>query len=229
MAIHALQHLAREPAPRHLTPARARSGTVSGVCFDRRQPLQLTLTARQNDRAYSQQAARPSQSRSARSGPLWRRMVAVCRLRAHGDVYRSMCLGTNSITLLIHHPLTSTALYLGRRCATPIHPSTTSHSRNAEIDEAGGEFNADYAHAQRCRDDIIHFVRECLDLPPYRSVDTAFRPILETSRDVWERLRGDMTLRKHTLRSAEQTLTKMHRRATQPRQRSADLFGNGGV
>ncbi|KAJ5060111.1 isoprenoid synthase domain-containing protein [Bipolaris maydis] len=65
---------------------------------------------------------------------------------------------------------------------------------DAEIDEAEGEFNSDYEHAQRCREDIIHFVRELLDLPPYRKVNTSFRPILETSRDVWQRLRKDMTL-----------------------------------
>lgn len=64
-----------------------------------------------------------------------------------------------------------------------------------EIDEAGGEFNSDYEHAQRCREDIIHFVRELLELPPYRTVNTSFRPVLETSRDVWQRLCRDMTLR----------------------------------
>jgi hypothetical protein len=42
----------------------------------------------------------------------------------------------------------------------------------------------------------MHFVRELLDLPPYRIVKTSFRPILETSRDVWQRLRMGMTLRK---------------------------------
>ncbi|EAT82359.1 hypothetical protein SNOG_10024 [Parastagonospora nodorum SN15] len=63
-----------------------------------------------------------------------------------------------------------------------------------EIDEAGGEFNSDYEHAQRCREDIMHFVRAMLDLPPYRIVKTSFRPILETSRDVWQRLCMDMTL-----------------------------------
>ncbi|KAK4560839.1 hypothetical protein LTR86_005419 [Recurvomyces mirabilis] len=67
-----------------------------------------------------------------------------------------------------------------------------------EIDEAGGEFNSDYQHAQQCREDIVNFVCELLDLPPYRTVDTSFRPILETSRDVWQRLRKDMTLRRQS-------------------------------
>ena len=49
----------------------------------------------------------------------------------------------------------------------------------------------------------MNFVRELLDLAPYRKVDTSIRPILETSRDVWERFRKDMTLRKTTFPNAE--------------------------
>ncbi|KAK5676947.1 hypothetical protein LTS10_010711 [Elasticomyces elasticus] len=77
---------------------------------------------------------------------------------------------------------------------SPVDVAVSVTQRYPEIDQLDGEFMSDFEKAQRYRNDTVQFVRQCLSVHPYQKIDTSLRPILETSRDVWETLRRGMGL-----------------------------------
>ncbi|KAK5736855.1 hypothetical protein LTR17_007180 [Elasticomyces elasticus] len=77
---------------------------------------------------------------------------------------------------------------------SPVDVAVSVTQRCPEIDQLDGEFNSDFEKPQRYRNGIVQFVRQWLDVQPYQKIDTSLQPILETSRDVRERLRCGMSL-----------------------------------